>query len=79
MPSPFSVLFKIKEEPEEGGVEEPLDLIAMLRKDLLLLEPRRKERLPVQARGGHVDHPTSGHRRWRGVVHVLWLEHQFHL
>ena len=65
--------------PEERGVKEPLYLILVLREDLLLLEPGRKEGLPVKAGGGHVDHPTPRHRRWRGIVHVLWLEDQFHL
>ena len=65
--------------PEEGAVKQPLDLILVLRNDLLLLEPGREEGLPVEARGGHVDHPTPRNRCRRGIVHVLWLEDQFHL
>ena len=46
------------------------------RTNLLLLDPRRHQRHPVQARGAHVHHAVPRHRGGRGVVDVLGLEDQ---
>ena len=58
----------------EAGVEQGQQRRLVLVGQVVLVEPGRQLGLPVQAGGGHVDHPVAGDRGRGGVVHVPRLE-----